>query len=206
MELVDLFPKTIAVGELKTLRPDIITRAVDLIDLGSSNEVPNDGAYTNDQQFLERALFREVKQEILGMCRDFAKAYSHIIDEVYICNSWGNVVRQGDSIRYHKHSNAYISGSFYLTEGSPFNIQDRDRAELFGSFLPETRRGDNYRAMESFTINPKPGRIILFPAGLMHCVLPSKSPVPRYSIAFNAIPVGRFGPVTGRIELRPPND
>lgn len=206
MELVDLFPKTIAVGELLTLRPETIARAIDLIDLSSGNAVANDGGYTNDQQFLNRSIFREVKQEILGLCREFAKAYSHIIDDVFICNSWGNVVRHGDSIRYHKHSNSYISGSFYLTEGSAFNIQDRDRAELFGSFLPECRSGDNYRAMESFTISPKPGRIILFPAGLLHCVLPSKSPHARYSVAFNAIPVGRFGPVTGRIELRPPND
>ena len=42
-------------------------------------------------------LFRAVKQEILGMCREFAKAYSHIIDDIAICNSWGNVVGLGDS-------------------------------------------------------------------------------------------------------------
>jgi len=206
MDFVDLFPKTIAVSELKSLSPAIIAKAIDLIDISSGNEVEKDGGYTNDQQFLNRSIFREVKLEILELCREFARAYSHIIDDIYICNSWGNVVRHGDSIRYHKHANSYISGSFYLTEGSPFNIQDRDRVELFGGFLPCTQSGDNYRAMESFTINPKPCRIILFPAGLMHCVLPSKNPAPRYSIAFNAIPVGRIGPPTGMLELRPPNE
>jgi uncharacterized protein (TIGR02466 family) len=202
MEFVDLFPKTIAVGELKSLTPDVITRATELIDISSGNEVEGDGAYTNDQQFLNRAIFREVKQEILGMCKEFAKAYSHIVDDIAICNSWGNVVGYGDSIRYHKHSNAYISGSFYLTDGSPFNIMDRDRSELFG-FSPRVEKGDNYRAMESFTINPKPRRIILFPSGLMHCVLPSKNQAKRYSVAFNAVPVGRIGGPTGMLELRP---
>jgi uncharacterized protein (TIGR02466 family) len=205
MELVDLFPRTIAVAELQSLTPDLIARAIELIDIASSGEVPGDGAFTHDQQVLDRAMFREVKQEILGLCREFAKAYSHIVDDIHICNSWGNVIGHGESIRYHKHSNAYISGSFYLSEGSGFNITDRDRGELFG-FSPRLQPGDNYRAMESFTIPPKPRRIILFPSGMMHSVLPSRSPAKRYSIAFNAIPVGKIGSPTSLMEIRPVKD
>lgn len=204
MELVDLFPKTIAVAELKTLTPELIARAIDHIALTSSNPVAGDGGFTSDQQLLDRVVFREVKQEILGLCREFANAYSHIVEDIQICNSWGNVVRNGDTIRLHRHSNSYISGSFYLTDGSPFNIVDAERTSLFGGFLPECRQEGSLRSMESFNISPKPGRIILFPASLMHCVLVSKSNEPRYSIAFNAIPVGRFGPSTGRIEILRP--
>jgi uncharacterized protein (TIGR02466 family) len=204
MELVDLFPKTIAVADLKTLTPEVIAKAVDHIALTSGNAVAGDGGFTSDQQLLERALFREVKQEILGLCRDFATAYSHLVEDIHICNSWGNEVRKGNTIRLHRHSNSYISGSFYLTEGSPFNIVDAERTNLFGGFLPELRQDGNFRSMESFNITPKPGRIILFPASLMHCVLVSTSTEPRYSIAFNAIPVGRFGPSTGRIEIPRP--
>lgn len=202
MELVDLFPRTIAVAELQSLTPEIIGKAIELIDVASAGSVPGDGAYTHDQQFLNRVIFREVKQEILGLCREFAKAYSHIVDDIHICNSWGNVVSHGESIRYHKHSNAYISGSFYLSEGSGFNITDRDRGELFG-FAPRVQPGDNYRAMESFTIPPKPRRIILFPSGMMHSVLPSQSPMKRYSVAFNAIPIGKIGSPTSLMEIRP---
>jgi uncharacterized protein (TIGR02466 family) len=202
MELVDLFPRTIAVAELQSLTPEIIGKAMELIDIASSGDVPGDGAFTHDQQFLDRALFRDVKQEILGLCREFAKAYSHIVDDIHICNSWGNVVSRGESIRYHKHSNAYISGSFYLSEGSGFNITDRDRGELFG-FSPRIQPGDNYRAMESFTIAPRPRRIILFPSGMMHSVLPSQSPTKRYSVAFNAIPIGKIGSPTSLMEIRP---
>jgi uncharacterized protein (TIGR02466 family) len=204
MELVDLFPKTIAVAELKTLTPELIAKAIEHIDLTAGNPIKGDGGYTSDQQFLDRVLFRELKQEILGYCREFVNAYSHIIEDLHICNSWGNVVRQGDTIRAHRHSNSYISGSFYLTDGSPFNIVDSERTRLFGGFLPELRQDGNFRSMESFNINPKPGRLILFPASLMHSVLVSKSTQPRYSIAFNAIPVGRFGPPTGRIEIPRP--
>ncbi len=202
MELVDLFPKTIAVAELQSLSPDLIAQAIQEIDHGSGGDVPGDGAYTHDQQFLNKAIFRDVKQEILGLCREFAKAYSHIIDDIHICNSWGNVVGYGESIRYHKHNNSYISGSFYLSEGSGFNITDRNRTELFG-FAPAIQPGDNYRALESFTIPPKPRRIILFPSGMMHSVLPSKAQTKRYSVAFNAIPIGRIGSPTSLMEIRP---
>lgn len=204
MELLDLFPKTIAVAELKTLTPDVIARAIDHIALTSGNPVAGDGGFTSDQQLLERVLFRDVKQELLALCREYAAAWSHAVDDVHICNSWGNQLRHGDTIRLHRHSNAYISGSLYLTDGSAFHIVDIDRSSLFGGFLPECRPDGHFRALESFTINPKPGRVILFPASLMHAVLESKSAAPRYSIAFNAIPVGRFGPPTGRIEIPRP--
>lgn len=202
LELVDLFPRTIAVAELQSLTPEVIARAIELIDLSSSSDLPGDGAYTHDQQLLNRAVFREVKNEILGLCRDFVDAYSHIVDGLHICNSWGNVIGHGEAIRYHRHSNAYVSGSFYLTDGSGFNITDHERSTLFG-FAPSLRDGNNYRAMQSFTIPPKPRRIILFPSGMMHSVLPSQTHAKRYSIAFNVIPVGRIGGPTGMMELRP---
>lgn len=204
MDLVDIFPATIAVSELKTLTPDIIAKAKDMIDLNTTTAVHGDGSYTHEQQLLNKVLFREVKQEILGLCREFAKAHSHQVDDIIICNSWGNVVAQGENIHYHLHNNAYISGSFYLTDGSAFNILNQHHGHLFG-FAPARIPGDNYRNMESFTINPKPGRIILFPSNLMHCVLPSKSPARRYSVAFNAIPVGRIGSVSSLMEIRVPD-
>ncbi len=43
MELVDLFPKTIAVAELQSLTPEVMAKAIELIDLASGNEVPGDG-------------------------------------------------------------------------------------------------------------------------------------------------------------------
>src|SRR5690606_21718553 len=108
-------------------------------------------------------------------------------------------------IRYHRHDNSYISGSLYLSEGSPFNILNPHQGGLFG-LMPRVRREDveeNYRSWDSFNINPKPGRLVLFPSGLQHCVLPSQSQEKRYSIAFNAIPLGRIGIPTSLIEIQP---
>ncbi len=192
MELLDLFPRTIAVAEVHSLT-DIIGPAIELIDRDcGSNRVVGDGDYTSEQQLLNKPLFREVRQEILKLCRDFSAAHSHIIDDITICNSWGNIVSKGDSIRYHRHSNAYISGTLYLSEGSPLNLIDRDREHLFG-LTPALRQDNNPRALESFSIPPKPGRIVIFPSGLMHAVLTSHVDHNRYSISFNAVPVWQIG-------------
>ncbi|MES2605754.1 MAG: putative 2OG-Fe(II) oxygenase [Pseudomonadota bacterium] len=202
MDLVDIFPATIGVTDLKSLTPALMASARALIDADcSGNPVAGDGSFTREQQLLNRDLFAPVKQEILGLCRDFSTAHSHQIDDLAICNSWGNVVRQGENIRYHQHNNAYISGSFYLSDGSPFNILNQHHGNLF-NFAPAKVPGPNYRAMDSFTINPKPGRLVLFPANLMHCVLPSQSIALRYSIAFNVIPLGKIGTATSLMEIR----
>jgi uncharacterized protein (TIGR02466 family) len=201
LEFVDLFPKTVAVTQLQALTPDVIAKAKEMIDIGSDYPIEGDGGFTREQQLLNKAIFRDVKQEILKLCREFADAYSHVVEDIAICNSWGNVVNYGDSIRHHSHTNAYISGSFYLTEGTPFNIINDDANRLFG-FAPALRPDNNYRAMESFNINPKVGRLILFPSNLRHMVLPSKSHDRRYSIAFNAVPVGRIGSVSNLLHMR----
>ncbi|MDR2212017.1 MAG: 2OG-Fe(II) oxygenase family protein, partial [Pseudomonadales bacterium] len=170
LDLVDLFPKTVGVSQLQSLTPEVIAKAKELIDIGSDYHIPGDGGFTHEQQLLNKAVFREVKQEILGLCREFADAHSHIVEDIAICNSWGNVVNHGDIIRHHSHTNSYISGSFYLTEGSAFNIINDEFHLQFG-FSPAIRGADqNYRSMESFNINPKPGRIVLFPSNLRHMV------------------------------------
>lgn len=201
MDLVDLFPKTIGVAQLQTLTPDVIDKAIELIEFGSRVERGSDGSYTHEQQLLDKVVFRDVKAEIIELCKELAKAYSHRIEDIGICNSWGNIVGHGQNIHYHRHNNSYISGSFYLTEGSPFNILNNVHGDLFG-FVPEVEDKENFRSWDSFNINPKPGRIVLFPSGMQHCVLPSDSPEKRYSIAFNAIPLGRVGGPTGLMNIR----
>ena len=201
LDLVDLFPKTIGVTQLQSLTPALIEKAKELIDIGVIYHMEGDGGYTTEQQLLNKAIFTDVKREILQLCREFAEAHSHIIDNVAICNSWGNIVNYGDSIRHHSHTNSYISGTFYLSEGTPFNIINDDAQRLFG-FIPALRPGNNHRAMESFNVDPKPGRLILFPSNLRHMVLPSRSREPRYSIAFNAVPIGRIGSVTNILRMQ----
>src|SRR5690606_3951625 len=143
--------KTIGVAQLQTLTPDVIDKAIELIEFGSRVERGSDGSYTHEQQLLDKVVFRDVKAEIIELCKELAKAYSHRIEDIGICNSWGNIVGHGQNIHYHRHNNSYISGSFYLTEGSPFNILNNVHGDLFG-FVPEVEDKENFRSWDSFNI------------------------------------------------------
>ncbi|HLU05921.1 MAG TPA: putative 2OG-Fe(II) oxygenase [Woeseiaceae bacterium] len=200
MNLIDLFPKTIAAANLETLTPELIRRAIEYIDAAEKTGlVESDGVYTTNQQLLEHDLFREVKQEIVSLCKRYSECLCHVVEGIRICNSWGNVIEHGQSIRLHRHNNSYISGSFYLTGGSSFVISNLGFHDIFG-FVPRVSKS-NYRSWESFAINPEPGGIVLFPSGLYHSVAPSTSKEKRYSIAFNAVPLGTIGRPTSLLDL-----
>lgn len=200
MRLIELFPKTIAAASLGTLTTEVISLAIELIE--SSDKIvdlESDGAYTAEQQILEHDMFQDVKRELLGMCRGLSRAYGHAVEDIGICNSWGNVISHGQSIRLHKHRNSYLSGVFYLTGGSSFVLSNIGFDDIFG-FMPKVA-ATNHRSCESFVIEPEPGGVILFPSNLYHSVMPSKDRQKRYSIAFNAVPLGLVGVPTGFVRM-----
>ncbi|MDC1529334.1 2OG-Fe(II) oxygenase family protein [Gammaproteobacteria bacterium] len=202
MDLVDIFPATIAVTELDSLTPELIAKAKELIAHGDLiKDMESDGAYTREQNLLDKVIFREVKEEILKNCMQLAQAYSHRVTKMEICNSWGNIIGLGQSIRFHRHVNSYLSGSFYLSEGSAFTFHNFLGENLF-SMMPEKNDDpDNFRGQTSFIIKPKPGRLILFPSGLHHSVQNSEDSQTRYSIAFNTVPIGKIGTPTNLMQL-----
>lgn len=199
MNLIDLFPRTIGTARLETLTRDVIHHAIEHIEAAEKVRIRSDGSYTTEQNVLDNDFFREVKREVLALCKEFSRAYGHKVDDIGIADSWGNVVAQSESIRPHKHCNSYISGVFYLTGGSSLNISNPGYYELFG-LMPKVEK-NHFRSWESFCIAPEPGGIVLFPSGMYHSVLPGDGSPKRYSVAFNAIPRGVIGEPTGLINL-----
>ena len=65
-------------------------------------------------------------------------------------------------------------------------------------------KGGEFLLKESLSneiFTPEEGLLIIFPSYLEHRVLPQEDLPPRYSIAFNIIPKGEFGPFTGKMFL-----
>jgi hypothetical protein len=202
LELYDIFPKTIALAQLRTLTPSLINDAIAFLDETELVELGSDGAYTEEQQLLELPLLRAGKEELLTLCMEFSQAWAHEVKAIGICNSWGNVVGLNQSIRYHRHDNSYISGSFYLTEGSKFNLLNNLTSDLF-SIVPKIKHdAPHKRSFESLDIDPKPGKVIIFPSGMYHSVAASTNDKKRYSIAFNAIPLGEVGKPTSLMDVQ----
>ena len=107
--------------------------------------------------------------------------------------SWGNVSGpdSGGCHQAHRHPFAYLSGIYYLTEGSPTVFQD-----------PLTPRTMNQLEIISGTyenavaIEPTVGQLLIWPSWMIHWSVPHHGPEPRAVIAWNALPDGgiNFGP------------
>lgn len=201
MEVIDLFPKTITGGFLQNLKKDKASEIISYLNKKEIDEKGLNGGLTKDEQLLDDLIFAEIKMEILRKVEDFTKnCFGHVYDYLKIANSWANTVSHSEGIPIHRHVNSYISGVFYVTEGSPITFYDI--GDNMFSILPECLDASKFpRSQSTFTIQPEPGLLVLFPSGLYHMVNQSHEDIVRYSIAFNIIPVGKIGSQTNIINF-----
>ena len=108
---------------------------------------------------------------------------------------WANVNRLGDYHDPHNHPYAYLSGTYYVRVPDS-RAQLRNRADVRPGCITfyDPRGAVNMTAIKGdpqiepeFTVSPKPGMVLLWPAFVMHYVHPNLSDEPRISISFNLI-------------------
>lgn len=110
-----------------------------------------------------------------------------------ITSCWANIQQRGDALRYHSHSNSYLSGSYYIrcpADGGDLEFLD-PRATGFRFDLEVTEM--NPFNAEAFSVSPRPGMLVLFPSSVMHGTGRNDTDEPRISIAFNVLPRGELG-------------
>lgn len=97
---------------------------------------------------------------------------------------WGTKTEPNGVDRLHYHANSFYSGVLHLTEGSggEFIMQDL-RQKMF---QPE-------RCDTTQRFSPKVNQLLFFPSEVYHSIARNTSDQPRYSVAFNFIPVGKYG-------------
>ncbi len=99
-----------------------------------------------------------------------------------LCHSWINLVNTGQRQEWHQHQDSVISGTYYFqTSGNDGDIVFKTpipyvEMELF----PLGRTVDKF-----FRVQPKVGKIVLFPGWLSHCVEVNNTQDSRISISFN---------------------
>lgn len=115
--------------------------------------------------------------------------------------AWANVNEAGHANLPHSHAGAsgcFWSAVYYLTAADGAGgalLFDDPRGPMVGTHGPSLRfRGGTERRLQ---LAPEAGLLILFPAWLIHSVLPWQGSTPRISIAFNlsAEPRSRGRPV-----------
>jgi uncharacterized protein (TIGR02466 family) len=200
MEFVNVFGVYIASVNLKSLDIKKALKYVQTeVDTKKSGN-DNNGSLSKNQRILDCDFFSDVKEEIESYCKEYAVAHGHVVEGVKICNSWGNLLKIGEPIHAHYHVNSYISGSFYLTEGSP--IWFHNTIDNLFTFLPAIKFDpNNIKTWQTMFFNPVPGSMFLFPSMLTHHV-DNNSNSYRYSIAFNTLPCGNFGLETSNYNIQ----
>jgi hypothetical protein len=88
---------------------------------------------------------------------------------------------------YHKHTNSFFSGIYYLSEGSPTVFEDpvipRSMTQL------EVLRKDYLPFERTMAI---PGSLIIFPSYVFHHSPPHVENFDRHVISFNVLPTGKI--------------
>lgn len=109
---------------------------------------------------------------------------------------WANVNRLGDYHDPHNHPYAYLSGTYYVRIPDTRTEKLRNRSDVRpGCITFYDPRGavnmtairDDLQIDPEYTVQPRPGMILMWPAFIMHFVHPNLSSDPRVSISFNVI-------------------
>ncbi|MBS0538233.1 MAG: 2OG-Fe(II) oxygenase family protein [Proteobacteria bacterium] len=109
-------------------------------------------------------------------------------------NMWANVNRSGHGNEFHSHPGSFWSGVYYVDDGGShadpslggeleFMDPRGPGPAMYAPHLAFGNAGLSVGANE--TIPPKAGRLVLFPAWLLHQVRPYRGTAERISIAFN---------------------
>ena len=111
----------------------------------------------------------------------------HLDSEPVLGNMWANINPPGGMNRAHQHPNSLWSGVYYIkTPKNSGNLKIDDPRSVACMSRPRQKEGKlPDRLLRETDYEPKAGRLIMFPAWLMHCVDPNKSNDIRISVSFN---------------------
>jgi uncharacterized protein (TIGR02466 family) len=199
MNIIETFP--ISVGHINSvgISNSLIEEYKDYINTLPFNESPISN-FTLEQQLLDNPLFKDLKKIIIQNSKNYLDTLGFIDINLEIINSWATRTYPTQYSHSHIHRNSYISGIYYLTEGSRLEFYDPTR---FNWFVDIPKRGDSTTQSNFDTtwVQPLPDVLLLFPSFLEHQITPHTENTTRMSIAFNIVPRGTVGYNTSYLKM-----
>jgi uncharacterized protein (TIGR02466 family) len=138
--------------------------------------------WESDFNFLNRPELIELTKWITVTTKDFINSINHSNYHIAITDSWAHVTSTTGHHEPHRHTNASWSGLFYVQQG------DIDSGKnIFFNYhtMPDIKGYEFYN--EQFTIDIKPGRLVIFPSTMLHYAKPYLGTDKRIIISFNSI-------------------
>lgn len=160
-------------------------------------EIPNKTWHGNiwqsEDNLHQNPRFRKFTELAIAACVDVLKFLRLHVEGVALTGCWANMYKEAGIGPQHTHPNNYLSGVYYVD--APENcgqlkfIDPRPQAPLIKPLPIEPTEFNS----ASLFVDPKEGKMVVFPAWLPHTVLPNKSAKVRTSMAFNAMLRGWLG-------------
>ena len=173
-------------------------------------EYPDEAAgheHTEDKYILNQPKLAGLKTQIQKACNVFVKEELKVNDDVTfeLQNSWINKHSKDESNSLHRHSNAMLSGVYYIQNEPGAGDIVFQKSHLYTNLFHDTVRVSysepaQYNTGE-FYITPRSGDIVMFPSHLEHQVTPNLTTTPRYSLAFNFFARGTVGGGTSELKI-----
>ena len=112
--------------------------------------------------------------------------------EPVLGNMWANINYKGGYNRPHIHPNSLFSGVYYVkSQPNSGKLVCNDPRPGIQTNMPTRKKGQPPKHLwREVHLEPKEGRILMFPAWLWHCVEPNESNDIRISVSFNFIQNG----------------
>tara|TARA_R100000005_G_C4906119_1_gene145959 strand:- start:61 stop:687 length:627 start_codon:yes stop_codon:yes gene_type:complete len=142
----------------------------------------------NDHSRVKRSLlkkFEEINQNILKLPVDFS-----------LTTSWFTKSNKNSFSQFHSHKNSFYSGVLYFgkysKDGKQAPIQFKSPIEDLNSFHVLSSEWNIHNSLV-WDVYPEQNMLIFFPSYLKHRIGKHLDDNPRYSLAFNIVPVGSYG-------------
>jgi len=132
-------------------------------------------------------LYTEINKAVDTTIKDILKL-KDINYRIY--SSWLTKAEPKSFSYSHTHSNSWLSGVYYPKGDPDFNVKFfNDNISQFYTLPTE------YNIFNSgeWTVNAEDNYLIMFFSHSRHKLMPNKSNIDRYSLAFNVVPEGKFG-------------
>ena len=165
------------------------------IDYKTVSDILIQGKPVSGSRILES--YPEIKKILLDHFISFSDGVLGLNCNFEITTSWLTKCEKGEESRLHLHGNSFWSGVYYYGE----NYCESSSIEFEHPLINHIRDYGFYVIPEKETqynklaqrVIPSKNMLVLFPSYLKHRIVTHTSDIPRYSLAFNIVPIGHYG-------------
>tara|TARA_B100000927_G_C16463642_1_gene468865 strand:+ start:1416 stop:2003 length:588 start_codon:yes stop_codon:yes gene_type:complete len=132
---------------------------------------------------LTRLAMTDLQSAIKECLDDYCKEVG--LEENVIVNSWCNILKEGGSVKRHRHDKSVLSGAYYPSsdpDDCPLLIENP--TEIFK--MTETKVYDTEFNVSAIGVPTAKGKLVIWPSYLYHETQKNSSDE-RYTISFNTL-------------------